>query len=307
MKEVIRTEYLSKRYKDILAVENINLQVKRGEICGFLGVNGAGKTTTIRLLLGMVKPTSGSVYLFNKELKQLPTKKWNEVGYLVEDSYSYPQLTVKENLEIIYKLRKLNNPSVINEIISKLKLDKYKDVKVKNLSSGNMQRLGLAKAFIHKPKILLLDEPTKGLDPAGIVEIRILLKELAEKYNTTIFISSHILSEIYKLVDRIIIINEGHILRDVNKAKLDKLMQKKLIINTNDNLKAKKIMINEGYDIGQNEKNYLVIKDNTIINSPEQIVKKLVSNNIFPNLINIEKEDLENYFLRLTKNSIKEQ
>jgi len=255
MKEVIRTEYLSKRYKDILAVENINLQVKRGEICGFLGVNGAGKTTTIRLLLGMVKPTSGSVYLFNKELKQLPTKKWNEVGYLVEDSYSYPQLTVKENLEIIYKLRKLNNPSVINEIISKLKLDKYKDVKVKNLSSGNMQRLGLAKAFIHKPKILLLDEPTKGLDPAGIVEIRILLKELAEKYNTTIFISSHILSEIYKLVDRIIIINEGHILRDVNKAKLDKLMQKKLIINTNDNLKAKKIMINEGYDIGQNEKN----------------------------------------------------
>ena len=192
---IIQTNKLTKRYGDTIAVNSVSIHVKEGEIYGFLGLNGAGKTTTIRLLLGLIKPDSGSCKLFEKEPKQ-SSDIWNEVGYLIETPHSYPNLSVYENLEVICKLRDISAKSKINEIIDRLKLDPYKNKKEKNLSSGNKQRLGLAKALIHKPKLLLLDEPINGLDPAGIVEIRELLKELAENHKTTIFLSSHILSEI---------------------------------------------------------------------------------------------------------------
>jgi len=193
--EVIRTHNLSKHYGKVKAVDGISLNVRKGEIYGFLGLNGAGKTTTIRMLLGMIHPTTGESYLNGEKVNARMHNLWNHVGYLVEIPYSYPQLTVRENLEIVRRLRFLPDSRAVDSVIEKLQLGPYHNRKAKNLSLGNAQRLGLAKALIHNPDILILDEPANGLDPAGIVEIRELLRDLAFNKGVTIFISSHILGE----------------------------------------------------------------------------------------------------------------
>ena len=300
MDNIIKTKELSKQYNSITAVDNLSLKVKKGDIYGFLGINGAGKTTTIRLLLGMLKPTSGNCFLFDKDLTNITEKIWNKVGYLVENTHSYPELTVRENLKIVYKLRKLKQKNAIENIIKKLNLIKYQDFKVKNLSSGNIQRLGLAKALIHNPDLLLLDEPTRGLDPAGIVEVRKLLKDLAKNNETTIFISSHILSEISKLVDKIGIIHNGKLIKEVNKTDLEKYKEKRLIINTKNNKKAVKILENNNLLIKESKEGYLKINNYNALKSPDKIAIQLVENNCPPTLLKIEEEDLESYFLRLT-------
>ncbi|MFD1903314.1 ABC transporter ATP-binding protein [Paenibacillus rhizoplanae] len=153
------------------------------------GLNGAGKTTTIRMLLGMIRPDSGSAYLFGRRVDAGSHKLWAEVGYMVETPYSYPELTVRENLEIIRRLRSFPDRSAIDSIIDRLQLTAYRDRKAGTLSLGNGQRLGLAKAMLHHPQVLILDEPTNGLDPAGIVEVRELLRELAADQGVTIFLS----------------------------------------------------------------------------------------------------------------------
>jgi ABC-2 type transport system ATP-binding protein len=171
----ITTNGLTKHFGDVTAVDNLSLNIRRGEIYGFLGLNGAGKTTTIRMLLGMIKPSSGSVSLFGTGIHPGITSIWQRVGYMVETPHAYPDLTVQENLEIVRRLRNLNDTDVVQKIIEKLGLTRYANRRARNLSLGNAQRLGLAKALIHKPDLLILDEPANALDPAGIVEIRNLL------------------------------------------------------------------------------------------------------------------------------------
>ncbi len=166
MIDVIKTVGLTKKYRDVTAVDNMNLSINRGEIFGFLGLNGAGKTTTITMLLGMVAPTSGQCFILGKKVDKGNTTIWSDVGYLVETPYFYPNLTVRENLEIYRKLRGLDDNTCVDRVIKKLKLDGYESMKAKHLSLGNAQRLGIDKAIIHSPKILILDEPTNGLDPA---------------------------------------------------------------------------------------------------------------------------------------------
>ena len=156
MNEIIRTENLCKYFGRLKAVDGISMNIKKGEIYGFLGLNGAGKTTTIRMLLGMVKPTSGSAFLNGKRITSRNPDLWQNLGYLVEVPYSYPELTVEENLEIIRRLRHLETRESVDAIIDKLELGQYRDVPSRNLSLGNSQRLGLAKAMIHNPDILLL-------------------------------------------------------------------------------------------------------------------------------------------------------
>ncbi|MGH0053101.1 MAG: ABC transporter ATP-binding protein, partial [Sphaerochaetaceae bacterium] len=175
MTHVIQTVNLSKDYGAVRAVDRVSLHVEKGEIYGFLGLNGAGKTTTIRMLLGMVQPTAGVAYLKGKAVNTRDRDLWRSVGYLVEVPYAYPDLTVFENLEIARRLHLVTDPSAVNTIIKKMKLEEYRNRKARYLSLGNAQRLGLAKALLHTPDILLLDEPANGLDPAGIVEIRELL------------------------------------------------------------------------------------------------------------------------------------
>ncbi|HBX51967.1 MAG TPA: bacitracin ABC transporter ATP-binding protein [Bacteroidales bacterium] len=298
MNDVITTEKLSKRYKDVLAVSEISLNVRKGEIYGFLGLNGAGKTTTIRMLLGMINPICGSSFINGQKVHPNNTSLWKEIGYLVEIPYSYPDLTVKENLEIIRRLRFISDKTVVSSIIDRLKLTQYANRKAKNLSLGNAQRLGLAKALIHNPNILILDEPTNGLDPAGIYEIRELLNDLAKNQGVTIFISSHILGEISRFSTRIGIIHDGVLIQEIDTLQLEELCQKRLIVNTKDNITAKKILTENGFSVKDTSSEFIEITDNSAINQPENIASLLVNKGSPPSLLNVVEEDLESYFLR---------
>ena len=249
MKEAIKTVNLYKEYGTINVVDNLNLSIKYGEIVGFLGLNGAGKTTTMRMMLGLIKPTSGECYIQGKKLDLHNLEVWNEIGYIIETPYSYSDLTVRENLEIVSTLRGVTNKNNIDWVIEKLKLNQYEHKQVKHLSLGNTTRLGIAKAVIHKPKILILDEPTNGLDPLGVIEVRELLKELTNNLGITILISSHKLEEISKIATRIVIIHEGKLIKEVESKELDKCLEKKLLVSGSNNRAMKEILSNNGYQV----------------------------------------------------------
>jgi ABC-2 type transport system ATP-binding protein len=295
---IIQTENLTKKFDEIIAVDNMSLNVRDGEIYGFLGLNGAGKTTTIRLLLGMIKPDSGSISIFGKHIKQA-SSFWNLVGYMVETPKAYPNLSVKENLEVFCHLRGLFDKNMISEIIDILQLNQYENKKAKYLSLGNSQRLGLAKALLHKPQMLILDEPINGLDPAGIIEIREYLKSLVKNHNMTIFLSSHILSEISKVATRIGIVHKGRLIKEISSSELEQQIIKKLYINTNDNSKALIVIKNHGYNAKINLDNIIEMNDLNTIQQPDIISTLLVNSGIPPKMINVFEEDLENYFLRI--------
>lgn len=300
-KDIIQTALLTKKFGETSASDSISIHVKEGEIYGFLGLNGAGKTTLIRMLLGMIKPDNGNITLFGKKLTS-QFDQWNDIGYLVETPYSYPNLSVKENLKVYYKLRQLSDPALIDEIIEKLKLTNYKDKKAKVLSLGNQQRLGLAKALIHKPKLLILDEPINGLDPEGIVEIRELLKELANS-GSTIFLSSHILGEISKIANRIGIIHQGRIVKELTINELTDQLIKKIIVNTADNETALKELLNHEYNAILTANHEIEITNDDAISKPEIISKILVERNLPPKKVFLYTEDLEMFFLRTIKNN----
>lgn len=297
--DVIKTENLSKYYGNVKAVDDISISVGRGEIYGFLGLNGAGKTTTIRMLLGMIRPTTGESYLNGEKIHSGQHKIWNKVGYLVEIPYSYPQLTVKENLEIIRRLRLLPDPHTVDSVIEKLQLSPYKNRKAKNLSLGNAQRLGLAKALLHDPEILILDEPSNGLDPAGIVEIRELLQDLAFNKGATVFISSHILGEISRIATRIGIINDGKLIQEIEAEELHRLRNKSLLINVNDKNGAISALKEKGITSTLTDDGLIEIKAENALLHPENINSNLVNAGFSPNMLKVEEEELESYFLRI--------
>ena len=300
-KIVIRTEGLCKSYGKLRAVDKLSLNVRKGEIYGFLGLNGAGKTTTIRMLLGMIRPTSGTLYLNGEKIRPGIREIWNSVGYLVEIPYCYPDLTVKENLELFRRLRFLGDRGSVGKIIETLRLGPYQDIIARNLSLGNVQRLGLAKALLHEPDILLLDEPANGLDPAGIVEIRGMLHDLAFNKGTTIFISSHILGEISKFATRIGIIHEGLLLHESVVHEMDSLRKRCLHVKTVDLNGAKHILDMRGYSTVISESGLLEIAGNEAITKPENIAIMLVRSGFPPSLLKVEEEDLETFFLRMIK------
>lgn len=296
---VIQTHGLTKKYGDTIAVNNVSMHVQQGEIYGFLGLNGAGKTTLIRMLLGLIKADGGDCQLFGQRPKQA-TAIWNDVGYLVETPRAYPNLSVIENLEVIFKLRGLSDRSLISNVIGRLQLSRYKDTKEKNLSLGNKQRLGLAKALLHQPKLLILDEPINGLDPAGIVEVRELLKELVADQGTTIFLSSHILSEMAKLTTRIGIIHNGILIKEMDSGELKNEINKKLILDTHEHAKAVQLLQENGYDPKIKDHRIELMNANAI-EHPENIATLLVESDCPPKMINVFEEDMENYFLRIIR------
>ena len=304
VKEAIKTVSLSKKYGKTLVVDDLNLSISSGEIVGFLGLNGAGKTTTMRMLLGLIKPTSGECYIQGNKIDQYNLEVLNEIGYIIETPYSYPELTVQENLEIVSTLRGIRNKDVIDWVTEKLKLDQYKDKQVKHLSLGNVARLGIAKAIIHKPEILILDEPTNGLDPFGVIEVRELLKELANNLGTTVLISSHKLEEISKVATRIVIIHEGRLIREVESKELDLYLEKRLLVSGSNNKAMKEVLSAKGYQVNfksdlENNSCYLELIDTKSVESSEEIATLLVNAGYPPKMLTVEKEDLENYFLRV--------
>jgi ABC-2 type transport system ATP-binding protein len=299
MQPIIQTINLSKHYGKLNAVENVSINVQKGEIYGFLGLNGAGKTTTIRMLLGLISPTTGEAFLNGKKVNAGNPKMWTDTGYLVEVPYSYPDLTVKENLDITRRLRLIDDRKSVDRVVDLLKLDEYRNVRAKNLSLGNAQRLGLAKAFIHNPKILILDEPANGLDPAGIVEIRELLADLALNNGVTVFISSHILGEISKFATRIGIIHEGMLIHESSVVEMVNLRKVSLHIRTHDIESTKLKLAENGFSPVLSETGIIELKEQVAFSSPEKIAVLLVNSGLPPYLLKVEEEDLENFFLRV--------
>jgi ABC-2 type transport system ATP-binding protein len=298
MDSVILTENLVKHFGKVQAVNGISLHVGKGEIYGFLGLNGAGKTTTIRMLLGMIRPDSGSCRLNGKRVHPGVRALWNQAGYMVEIPYSYPELTVRENLEIIRRLRFLPD-SAVEDVIGKMKLGPYRDRQAKHLSQGNAQRLGIAKAIMHDPSILLLDEPANGLDPAGIVEIREMLLDMASRRGTTIFISSHILGEISRFASRIGIIHEGVLIQESDTHELEQLRHRSLHAGTFDNHGAARALTEKGYSVKFSGGSFMEVSGNKAIENPAGVSTLLVNSGYPPSLLKVEEEDLESYFLRI--------
>jgi ABC-type multidrug transport system ATPase subunit len=209
----IRMAGVSKRYGRVRAVDGLDLTVSRGEIYGFLGRNGAGKTTTIRMLLGLIRPMSGSVEVLGHDIADRGRDWLRRVGFLVESSSAYPNLTVAENLMIQQRLSGAAAGRV-SEVVEQLGLAPCADRRAGRLSLGNKQRLSLARALLHRPELLVLDEPANGLDPAGIVEIRDVLTSLSRDEGATVFMSSHILAEVAHLADRIGIVHDGRLVEE---------------------------------------------------------------------------------------------
>lgn len=209
MNEVVKTYGLTKKYGENTVVNNLNMEVIEGTIYGFLGPNGAGKSTTLKMLLGLVHQTKGEIDIFGKRFNSKNRIEiLKDVGSLIESPSYYGHLTAKENLKIFAAMLDLPDKN-IDEVLKIVRLDKQKSKKTSAYSLGMKQRLGLASALLSFPKFLILDEPTNGLDPAGIQEIRELIRSLPKKYGMTVIISSHLLSEIDLIVDNIGIIGNG--------------------------------------------------------------------------------------------------
>ncbi len=224
MDYIITTKQLTKKYKSFVAVNNVSLHIRKGSIYGFLGPNGAGKSTTMKMLLGLTAPTKGSFTIDGKRFPNDRISILKEVGSFIESPSFYANLTGKENLDIIRRILRLPKSSV-TDALELVGLSEFGGRLAKKYSLGMKQRLGLAGALLGRPPILILDEPTNGLDPSGIHEIRNLIKSLPGLYDCTVLISSHMLSEIELMADDIGILNHGHLLFE---GSLDELRQNAL-------------------------------------------------------------------------------
>jgi len=295
----IETENLGKNYGDTRAVQGLSLRVAEGEIYAFLGLNGAGKTTTIRMLLGMIRPTSGHANVLGERVRLGSRKPWESVGYMVETPHSYPELSVYENLEVARRLHPGTPREAIERIIERMGLSAYADRRTGNLSHGNAQRLGLAKALLHNPRLLLLDEPANGLDPAGIVEIREFLLELTREQGMTVFMSSHILAEVARLAQRIGIIHNGRLIQELSIDELERNRRRRLLIRTRDPGAARQALMVAGQEVEILEDGTIALGNESDIEHPDDINRLLVEAGAPPNHLMVEEEGLEEYFLRL--------
>ncbi|WP_294363298.1 ATP-binding cassette domain-containing protein [uncultured Clostridium sp.] len=298
MKHIIKLRNIIKKYNDSIVIDNLNLDVPEGSIFAFLGVNGAGKSTTIRILLDLTKVDNGDIEILGESLKENREKILSNIGSLVEGPSFYPNLSAYDNLKIFSNI-KGTNLEEIPEILKKVNLYEAKDKATKNYSLGMKQRLGIAIALLGNPKLLILDEPTNGLDPKGIHEIRELIINLA-KEGKTIFISSHILGEIELIATDYAIIHKGKLIFNGDVNKLRNLSETKLIIKTNDNNKALEVLKDNDIQVSK-VKDFIIVKDNKINNNYIAYTNKiLVNNNIDVYHLNLVKKSLEEIFLEMT-------
>ena len=232
---IVATDNLSKEYDGVYRVQELDIRIKEGDIYGFLGPNGAGKSTTMKMLLGLVKPTSGTIEIMGKPFNEKNRRDiLSSVGSLIESPSYYGHLTGRENMEIIRRLLDLPKKN-IEEAVHIVRMENQMEKKVKNYSLGMKQRLGIAMALARFPKLLILDEPTNGLDPAGIEEMRELIKMLPKQYGMTVMISSHILSEIDQMATVVGIINQGCLIFQERMSVLDMQREPQIILRTSDN------------------------------------------------------------------------
>ncbi|MGG3572508.1 ABC transporter ATP-binding protein [Bacillus gobiensis] len=298
MEMIVQTKNLTKRFGQELAVKGIDLSVKKGEIYGFLGANGAGKTTTIRMLLGLLNPTHGSVEVFGQDIQKNKLTILGKVGSLVESPSYYGHLTAEENLETLRKV--LNQPKRrIQEVLAIVGLSNTDKKKVKGFSLGMKQRLGLAAALLREPELLILDEPTNGLDPQGIIEIRELIKRLPKEQNMTVIISSHLLSEIDQMATSVGVISKGELIFQDSIAVLRKQAGQMVQLRVSDPKNAANILLSHGIEASV-QQGVLRLPE-----SPDEkiakIVKLLSKHDVSIYRVEEEKRSLEDIFLNMTK------
>lgn len=305
MEYVLRTHNLSKEFKKFAAVSNLNMNIKRGEIYGFLGENGAGKTTTIRMIMGLIKESTGEIELFSEKKSRRNIDLLKRIGSIIEYPGFYPNLTAKENLDIHRRMMGVQDKECIANALKVTGIQDVKDKKVKEFSLGMKQRLGIARAVLHHPEFLILDEATNGLDPSGIKEIRELILDLCHKQGITFLISSHILSEIQQMATKIGIIHKGELLEEIEYDELQKRNRHYINIRV-DNDKKASIILEQELNISDYvvwEKNNLRVYEN--LEKASKINKILVSNELCVDELSIKVDSLEDYFLRLTGKYIK--
>jgi len=290
---------LAKSYGAVNAVVNVTLRVRRGEIYGFLGRNGAGKTTTIRMLLGLVRPTAGAVSILGSALATDREAALSRVGYLVETASAYPNLTVQENLDIQKRLTGAS-ASAVDEVIGLLGLGEYRERRAGRLSLGNKQRLSLARALVHSPQLLILDEPANGLDPAGIVEIRTLLRRLAEERGVTIFMSSHLLDQVEHLADRVGIVDAGRLVEEIDTGSLRDGGRLGIEIEVDDVPRAERILRDDLGLTGVVRSGEMSLRVTDRSARPSAVARALVGAGIALERLAPVEESLERHFLRLT-------
>lgn len=300
VEKVIQISSLSKRFKDLLAVDELELHVNRGDVFGFLGPNGAGKSTTIRMMLSLVSPTSGTINIFGKSLLENRKEILKNIGAIVEKPDFYQYLPAIKNLEILAKIsgKEVSSKRII-ELLDLVGLKDRAGSKVKTYSHGMKQRLGIAQALLHDPELIVLDEPTTGLDPQGMKEIRDLILRLSKDENKTIFLSSHILSEIELVANRMIIINkgkkivEGEVSNLLNSNKVKVTVEVENIVTVKNILETTK-WLNQIESISANK-----ININLEQNEIPLLNKFLVENGIMVNAL-VPVRSLEDYFLNIT-------
>ena len=293
---ILETEGLSKKYAGVLRVNDLDIRIKEGELYGFLGPNGAGKSTTMKMLLGLVKPSTGTISIFGKPfIEKNRIEILNEMGSLIESPSYYGHLSGKENMEIVRKL--LDVPkSNIDEAIKIVRMENQMNKKVRYYSLGMKQRLGIAMALAGFPKLLILDEPTNGLDPAGIEEIRELIKALPQKYGMTVMISSHILSEIDQVASSIGIINHGELIFQERKEALENERKPYITIRTSDMEKTCNVLNIQKPKGNFSELNLGILSDEAI----GKAIYTLNNHNIMIYRIEEHRRSLEDIFLELT-------
>ncbi|HIT91285.1 MAG TPA: ABC transporter ATP-binding protein [Candidatus Merdenecus merdavium] len=300
IEHVIETNNLTKKFGKQVGVNNLSIHVRKGKIYGLLGRNGAGKTTTMKMLLGLLTPTSGEVKIWGKDIKDHKKELLPKIGSLIETPGFYSNLTGVENLNIFADLRNMKDKSQVKDAMDFVGLP-YNDKKLfSQYSLGMKQRLAIALAMMHNPELLILDEPTNGLDPIGISEMRKFIKDLCEKQGKTILISSHILPEIEKLADDIGIIDQGRLIEEGSQETFQIKRRKYVQLVVSNTGKTKHILEHE-YNIDQ----YDIMSDNEIrIYEKELSVAKLnktlVLNDIEVDRICVEEESLEDYFTNIT-------
>lgn len=299
---VIQVQDLSKHFGSLKAVDQLSFSVNAGEVFGFLGQNGSGKSTTIRMLLSLIHPTSGHIELFGKSMESNRNEILEEVGAIIERPDLYPYLTAREHLQLFAKLRsKQINAASINDTLSKVGLLERSKDKVQTFSLGMKQRLGIAIALVHNPSLIILDEPTNGLDPQGISDIRNLIKQLAQQEGKTVLVSSHLLSEIEQMATQIMIIHRG---QKIAEGPIQKLLDpNKMIVQvkTTNDAQTLQVILSGSFS------NYLLQRTDGIhLRMPDYEIPLLNASlvNAGVGLIGVEtRNSLEDYFLQVTSNS----
>lgn len=296
-KVVLKTYNITKKYGEQLAVDNVNMTIKKGDIYGFIGKNGAGKTTLIRLITGLIHKSSGEIELLGVNEENELNKARTMVGGLIESPSLYTNMTARENLEVSRLVRNIPGKKCIDEVLELVGLKDVEKKKVKNFSLGMRQRLGIANALMGNPKLLILDEPINGLDPMGIVEIRELLKKINKEKDMTILISSHILSELSELATTYGIISNGKLIEEITAKQLSEKCRQYIDLKVDDTARAVILLERE---LGISD--YEVLEDSNIkvfsnLDNVGEVNSLLSRSGIIVESISVKGENLEEYFM----------